>query len=152
VSAKRGVLARTASAFAWFVVPSIREFRLAWRVGRDGYRYMKRTGTTPVAEDAAPALDTLLVSDPYLAYVRRRTRTLARFTGLLAIADVLWWLWMVAGAGHGLFSPQSVGCVATLVVLVSQWLRQAFTNWQARHGGVARFGDFLSSGGDLWPR
>ncbi|MBB2156645.1 hypothetical protein HLH33_10040 [Gluconacetobacter diazotrophicus] len=135
------------------MTPSIREFRLAWRVGRDGYRYLRPSSGTAVPDEPERSDAPLLISDGYLAYVRQRTRRLARLFTMLGVAEVIWWAWLVIGANDGLLSGQSLECAAALGMLVVFWLRQAFANWQARQGGgVTELSTFLASGRDLWPR
>lgn len=155
--ARRGWTRHALLLIGWLARPFVFAFRPGYRAGRAGMQALSRIPADTVQKTLAlPDQDAIRSEDVAtlraLEQTRARSRTLGRLFGVLMIVDLIFWSRTVFVSGADIFSPPSIIKLAMAVVLGSQFLILALTNWQARTGQAGGLLAFLSDGRNLWPR
>lgn len=154
---KPGFARRAGRALFWPILPVVFAFQPGYRATREALRILQEAPTLvpadridrPADNDAASKATGL---HPFaLARARLKTRRIGRLFGALLALDLIWWLWLLVG-GSPLLSPGSAEGLAAAVLLGSQFLVQAHSNWQIRRGRPGSIAEFLEDGRNLWPR
>lgn len=148
---------RVIRIIAWLALPLVFAFRPGYRATRDGMTALRRLPADVVSKTLVlPSDGDTRPQGPAerlaLDQTRARSRTLARLFAVLLTVDLILWGRTVFVTGAGVLSPPSIVQLSVAIVLGSQFLILALTNWQARTGRAGSFLAFLADGRNIWPR
>ncbi|WP_068173502.1 hypothetical protein [Neokomagataea thailandica] len=130
------------SSAKWVVRPFTLSLKDSGRLSRTGYNF---------ARNISQHLDQSFTENPRHNVLLRRSRLKARFYGAWVVLLSVLCFYEAMLAQH----RDVANCLiygALILIGAAQALSAAFENWTLRRQQRGSFGDFITSGPEIWPR